>query len=475
MSDELGAALLQKTAVIDQFNLLNKIDTYFPDAGNCPRSAYPKHIEFFDAGSTKKERMFMAANRVGKTQAGAYETACHLTGRYPHWWKGKRFQKPTEGWASGTTGQTTRDIVQRELLGPVEAYGTGMIPAHLIDKIVPKRSGHSGAAEGVWVKHVAGGRSWCGFKSYEQGRKSFEGTAKDFIWNDEEPPEDCYIEMLYRTATTRGICYVTFTPLQGMSSVVKGFLEPENPESENYKWYVQAGWKDVPHIPEEEKAALLATTPPYQIKARTDGEPSLGEGAIYPIAESDVSVEPFKIPDNWQHLYALDVGWTRTAVIWGARNPATGIIYLYDEHYQGQGEPASHAHAIKARGPRIPGVIDPASSGSNQKDGSKLAQIYRDLGLTLTFADNDVIAGVTKVWQLLVSGELKVFTNCQSWFREFRKYHRDKKGIVKTNDHLMDSTRYVCMAPLDRWQLKNPPVRSMTPHAPPQGPRSWMA
>ncbi len=37
----------------------------------------------------------MAANRVGKTEgAGGYEMTCHLTGRYPHWWEGRRFSGP---------------------------------------------------------------------------------------------------------------------------------------------------------------------------------------------------------------------------------------------------------------------------------------------------------------------------------------------------------------------------------------------
>jgi phage terminase large subunit-like protein len=415
----------------------------FSDQGPLRRELYPKHLEFLAAGAQYKERLFMAANRIGKTVSGAYETTCHLTGQYPDWWKGARFNHPVEGWACGTTSETTRDIVQRELVGPQEAMGTGMIPGDLITHTTPRPHGMPGSLEGLWVKHVSGGISKVALKTYEQGRKSFEGTAKHFIWCDEEPPEACYTEMLLRTMTTKGIVYTTFTPLQGMSEVVMGFLEPATKEARQYKFYVQAGWKDVPHLDEEEQKKLLATTPRYQIKARTLGEPTLGAGAIYPIAEEDISIPLMAIPDSWPRGYGMDVGWNRTAVIWAARNPGSGMLVLYDEHYQGQGEPPTHAAGIKARGEWIPGVIDPAANGRSQVDGRQLLVMYRQLGLHLMDADNSVETGINEVWTLMVSGLLKVMPNCTNWFNEFRKYHRNEKGvIVEGSDHLMDSTRY---------------------------------
>lgn len=390
----------------------------------------------------------MAANRVGKSESGAFEVATHATGNYPHWWTGKRFNGPVDVWACGTTTETTRDIVQEKLLGPIGAHGTGMIPGDSIIHVTPRR-GVANAVETIWVQHASGKRSSIGLKTYEQGRSSFEGTAKHLIWADEEPPQDVYSEMLYRTVTTRGITLITFTPLQGMSDVVKSFLEPEREDSREFKWYIQAGWNDVPHIDEEEKRALIATTPPYQLDARTKGEPSLGAGAIYPIAESEISCDPFPIPDHWPRAYGMDVGWNRTAVIWGARDPGSGVLYLFSEHYQGQGEPASHAQAVRARGEWIPGVIDPACLGSSQIDGRQLMQVYSDLGLKLQPAVNAVESGITEVWQLLVAGRLKVFSSCQNWLREFRKYHRDDKGngkIVKRDDHLMDASRYLIVS-----------------------------
>lgn len=197
------------------------------------REKYAKHLEFFKAGADYRERCFMAANRVGKTVAGAYETNCHLTGLYPEWWEGKRFTRPVRWWAAGKSAETTRDIVQAALLGEVvyegqrkRLTGAGMIPGHLFGTLVWKKSGGD-LCDSIRIKHVSGGYSTLGFKSYEQGRGSFEGTARHGIWLDEECPEDVYQECLVRTATTDGIVLLTFTPLEGLTKTVLQFMPQE--------------------------------------------------------------------------------------------------------------------------------------------------------------------------------------------------------------------------------------------------------
>ena len=221
------------------------------------------------------------------------------------------------------------------------------------------------------------------------------------------------------------------------------------PEITKSKYLVMAGWDDVPHLDEQTKAELLESTPPHLRDARSKGIPSLGSGAIYPVQESEIAVDPFEMPPYWKRVYAMDVGWNRTAVIWGAIDPDSGIVYLYSEHYQGQAEPAIHAEAIKGRGKWIPGVIDPASRGRSQFDGEKLFNTYKELGLELLKAKNAVEAGLYVVWQALSGGRLKVFKTCRNWFAEYRIYRRDANGhVVKENDHLMDATRYLMMSGL---------------------------
>jgi phage terminase large subunit-like protein len=451
-----------------------KFYTYYQDEGPTRRELYPRHMEFFAAGAEFPERLFVAANRVGKTDAGAYEVTCHLTGDYPSWWQGRRFEHPVEVWACGTTSETTRDIVQAKLLGPHDRPGTGFIPGDRIIATTNRPHGLPGSVESAYIKHVSGKKSYLGLKTYEQGRKSFEGTAKDVIWDDEEPPMDVYQEQVLRTLTTKGMVFVTFTPLQGMSEVVTSYIEPSDAARES-KMYVQAGWDDVPHLDEAEKRRVLATMLPYQIAARTKGEPSLGAGAIFPIPEADIVVPARSFPWTWPRGYGLDVGWNRTAAAFFAQDVGADVFYLYDVHYMSAGEPPSHAVAIRARGEFLEGAIDPASHGRSQIDGRRLIDQYRGLGLTLVDADHAVEAGLLEVWTLLITGRLKVCANCEPWLREFRKYHRDEKGaIVKTNDHLMDGTRYWAMTGRKHMRVRpdlQPPKGSRTE----SGGRGWMA
>jgi len=227
------------------------------------------------------------------------------------------------------------------------------------------------------------------------------------------------------------------------------------PEISPSRYVVHAGWDDVPHLDEKTKDELLRSTPPYLRDARAKGIPSLGAGAIYPIEESVLKVDPFAIPKYWPRGYALDVGWNKTACVWGARDPSTDVVYIYTEYGRGEVLPSTHAAAIRARGEWIPGVIDPASRGRSQDDGTQLLQTYQDLGLSMTPANNSVEAGLLEVWERLATGRLKVFSTCVGWLAEYRVYRRDEKGkIVKQFDHFMDATRYLVVSgiPLFRTQ-----------------------
>ena len=240
---ELLLELQEAERAIEDFE---KFENLFPDKTQFigefkfwARDLYQRHLQFFRLGKTIRARCFMAANRVGKTfSAGGYEMTCHLTGLYPKWWEGRRFKHPIRAWACGKTNETTRDIVQTTLLGDIQYNGVrkgvdgkGVIPCEKIGIDQGQLTWKQGVADlvdTIKIKHVSGGWSKLGFKSYQQGRGSFEGTAQHVIWDDEEPPMDIYSEQVIRTATTKGIIMITFTPLEGMSDVVQQFLPDDN-------------------------------------------------------------------------------------------------------------------------------------------------------------------------------------------------------------------------------------------------------
>jgi phage terminase large subunit-like protein len=426
----------------------HKLESFYPATGPLRRELYVKHLEFFEAGARHNERLFMAANRVGKTEGvGAYETVCHLTGQYPNWWQGRRFTRPITAWAAGQTSKTTRDILQAALLGGGPRDGTGLIPADAILDTTPK-AGIPEAVETIYVRHISGGRSEIQLKSYDQQVESFYGTGKDLIWLDEEAEQGIYVECVTRTLSTKpgepnGIILFTFTPLWGMTDIVRQFLEAP---ADGPKRVITATWDDAPHLSLETRAELFASIPEYQRDARTKGIPQLGSGAIYTISDSEILVKPFEIPDHWLKGYGLDVGWNKTAAIFGALNPEDGILYLYSEHYRGKDEPEIHAHAIKSRG-SMPGFIDLASCASSQLDGRKLIDEYRKQGLVLQEADNAVEAGIYACWKRMCDGKLKSFTSLSNWYSELRLYRRNQDGkVVKEYDHAMDAMRYLVMA-----------------------------
>jgi len=433
----------------------------------------------FDITVDHPSNMYMLANGLitsncGKTVCGAIELSYHLTGIYPEWWEGKRFEHPIEAWAAGQTGQTTRDTVQKELLGGLGRLGTGTIPKECIVSAAPK-NGIAGAIDIVRVKHSSGGVSVLGFKSYDQDIKAFYGTAKHVIWLDEECPALVYNECLIRTMTTNGILYVTFTPLQGVSRFIVDFcrnatylegalpisvpaddLEKEQDSSDvglasdaelSGRAVIQAGWDHAPWLDEEMKRRLEANTPWNLRAARRNGTPSIGGGNVYPLALEDIVIDDFEIPGSWPRLYGLDVGWNKTAAVWAAVNPSDRMIYVYSEHYSGKSEPEIHAASIKSRGEAITGVIDPAARGRSQKDGLRLIDEYKKHGLKLAPADNSVEAGMTAVWSGLSTGKIKIFKSLVNLQREYLVYRRDDNGkVIKEHDHLMDALRYLILS-----------------------------
>src|SRR3974377_1063683 len=114
MSPEQKEELLSLLENRETLIASNKLATFYPDTGPIGRDLYPKHLEFFSAGAKHRERLFCAANRIGKSSAGAYELTVHMTGLYPEWWTGKRFEQPISAWAAGASSKTQREVIHKQ-------------------------------------------------------------------------------------------------------------------------------------------------------------------------------------------------------------------------------------------------------------------------------------------------------------------------------------------------------------------------
>lgn len=225
------------------------------------------------------------------------------------------------------------------------------------------------------------------------------------------------------------------------------------------KFVVNLTWKDAPHLSDEAKEELLASYSPHERDARSKGIPQLGSGAIYPVVEDDIVIEPFSIPDKWPRAAAMDVGWKKTAAIWGAYDKKSDCWYLYSEYYRGYTEPSTHANGILARGKWVPIAVDCHSDRHSEAGAEALLTTYEKLGLNISKANNGpgtVDPSILEVYQRLASGRLKIMSHLLNTLAELRVYRRDVNGrIVKENDHLMDALRYLIMSGLQI--MEHPP------------------
>lgn len=406
---------------------------------------YPKQKTFHDLGLTCTERLLRAGNQQGKTFAGGMEMALHLTGRYPAWWAGRRFDRAIDAWAACDTGETTRDNPQRLLMGPATAWGTGAIPKSAIVEVRRGR-GVADLIDIVSVSHVSGGVSQLGFKRYDQGREAWQGPGKHAIWCDEEPPADIYSEALARLTATRGIIYTTFTPLKGMSSVVARLMHASDGITTAD---VNMTIEDAEHIAPEERARIVATFPEHEREARARGVPILGSGRVFPVSEEVIRAEPFAIPGHWALLGAVDFGWDHPfAAVKLAWDRDADCVYVTAAYRVREQTPVVHAAALKAWGAPLRWAWPHDGLQHDKGSGETLAAQYRAQGLKMlrrhaTHGDggNGLEAGIMAMLDRMKTGRLKVFAHLGEWFEEFRLYHRKDGLIVKERDDLLSATR----------------------------------
>ena len=444
------AKYVEILAEIERRNSRRKLASYKP---------YEKQKEFH--ASKTRETLLVAANQSGKSMSAAAQTAIHLTGLYPEWWEGRRIERPCTIVVAGITAQLVRDSCQVLLCGaPKTELGTGFIPGDDIIGTVSAR-GIPEAFDMVRIQHydAAGskdGESLLYFRAFEQGRERIQALTIDAIWLDEECDSDYYTEAITRTNVTMGPVYMTFTPLLGMSEVVKRYLSERNPD----RSFVTMTIHDVDHYTDEDRARIIASYPPHERKARTLGVPMLGDGAVFPVDEDEIKTEAFRIPDHWPRICGMDFGFDHpTGAAWMTWDRDNDVVYVYDCYRSERETLAIHAAAIKAKGTWIPVAWPHDGMQTDRQAGIQISKLYKEQGVNMLhefaqFEDtgNDTTgskismeAGIMDMLDRMQTGRFKVFAHLNIWFEEFRTYHRKKGKIVKVGDDVLSATRYGVM------------------------------
>ncbi len=454
--------LVKRIVKAEAENQLAKFYKATSDSGGVVGSPYDWQVEFHNAGARNDHRAIIAGNRVGKTRTAAAEVAIHLTGRYPDWWEGHRFDGPVEWMVAGDTNQDVRDVQQLSLFGRINGEtrkpdGRGWVPKQDIGSCNFRQCGVSDVLDVVDVRHVSGGLSNVIFKSYAQGASKFQGVAKHGAWLDEEPEheqEDIWSEVQTRLLDRKGQLLFTRTPIYGMTEIVTHFLEG-GPGI----FYINVGWDRAPHLDEEAKKTQLERYLPHQRDTRTGGVPSMGTSAVYPIKAEKVLVEPFEIPVHYRRISGCDFGIDHPAAgAWLAHDADTDTIYLYDAYKEPGQTAAYHAQAFKARGEWIPVAWPHDGMQRDKGSGLPLANQYRDRGANMLAehatwpSDKDAMAisreaGNGEILERMNTGRFKVFNTpaCQLFLAEIALLHRKDGQIVASKDDIESAVRCAIM------------------------------
>jgi phage terminase large subunit-like protein len=442
----------ERSLLIEQLKLIDRdlqqrkaerrLSTYQP---------YSKQAEFHAAGKDHRERCMMAGNQLGKTLSVGMEVAMHLTGLYPEWWEGKRFDRPTRWLCGSASAELTRKGIQRILLGPPETealWGTGTIPRAKV-RSWARRQGVADTIDTITVTTPWGGDSSIQLAGYEQGRVKWSADTVDGVWLDEEPPEDIYMEAKTRTNVTLGPVILSLTPLLGMSTVVKRFY----PHPAAGCHLTMMTIDDALHYTAEARDAIIASYPAHEREARTRGIPSLGSGRVFPVTEEDIAEEAIQIPRHWPRICGLDIGWDHpTAAAWLAWDRDQDVIHVYDCYRQREATPVLHAAAIKRRGAWIPVAWPHDALQHDKGSGQQIAELYKQEGLAMvseraSFEDGGygLEAGVLEMLERMQTGRWRVAAHLNDWWDEFRIYHRRDGKIVKEDDDVLSASRYAMM------------------------------
>lgn len=251
---------------------------------NAGKKKHKKQLAFHKC--KKRNRWVFGGNRSGKTECGAVEAIWMARGNHPY----RKNRKDVFGWVVSLSQQVQRDVAQSKIL----AY----LPKNWIADIVMlsgrKDSPASGIIDQIKIKNVFGGISTIGFKSCDQGREKFQGASLDFVWFDEEPPQDIYEECLMRVMDKRGDIFGTMTPLKGRTFVYGEIYLNRKKNSE--VWYEFMNWEDNPFLSKKEIKLLEGALEGASLDSRKYGRFSEGYGLVYPEFDESVHViKPFVV------------------------------------------------------------------------------------------------------------------------------------------------------------------------------------
>jgi phage terminase large subunit-like protein len=423
---------------------------------------YSWQRRFFRHGATHRERMILCGNRGGKTNSTGYEDALHLTGRYPDWWEGHRFDFPINAWLFGVDAKQVRDVLQKELLGDssdaLDSFINGWIHNDEIINDSIERSALKGAVNRVRIKHISGGYSTLTFFSYTQiqtGQSTLPvaGSSVDLVHGDEQPPDTLVGQLITRVITGNrgrgGLVVWSMTPELGLTDLVAQFMQKP---ATHQALIGPISWAECPHLTPKMQAEALASYPVHEREMRSKGIPLFGSGRIFRFNEDRFLIDPFDLNQKpWMKVIkAVDVGVAHpTGGAWLAYDPENTVTYLV-RTYRSAGEAAAvHGAAMNAMWPNAPTVYPQDADTREKGSAQSLLPLY-GFKTPILFTNPDpkdsnyVEPGIMAMQAAEEQGRFFGFRGqCDEFMEEIRTYHRDERGnIVAERDDVISAVRY---------------------------------
>lgn len=450
---------MQQSEIIENLKLIDKRIEHIKRNStltfyNTGKKQHLKQLEFHKC--TKKNRWVFGGNRSGKTECGAVETIWLARGIHPY----KPNRPNIECWVVSLSTQVQRDVAQNKIL-----YYLDSSWIEDIVMVSGKRSAMSmGVIDTIVIRNVFGGLSKIGFKSCDQGREKFQGTSLDFVWFDEEPPFDIYMECKMRVLDKSGEVFGTMTPLKGLTWVYNTIYLNENNDDE--VWHIHMEWADNPFLNSKDVAQLTASLSKEELDARRYGLFAGANGLVYNEFNENIHViEPFNVPPEWQDTISIDPGLKNPLSCHWYAVDYDGNIYVIAEHYASDKDIIYHSEKIKeicnqlhwktSRDGKIEALIDSAANQKTLASSRSVSELFYDYGIKVNPRVNkDLFSGVQRVKSYLKNADgearLFIFRNCTNMIREIKSYFwQDNDKPVKRDDHAMDDLRYYIMSKPD--------------------------
>ena len=416
---------------------------------NTGEKIHKKQMEFHKC--LARNRWVFGGNRSGKSQCGAAETVWLARGNHPY-----RENKPISCWVVSLSTQVQRDVAQQKILS--------FLNPDWISEVVMlsgrKDNPQNGVIDYILVKNVFGSLSKIAFKSCDQGREKFQGTSLDFVWFDEEPPYDIYLECKMRVLDRKGIVFGTMTPLKGLTWVYNDIYL--NEKQDNEIWTIHMEWADNPYLDENEIKEITKVLSKEELDSRRYGKFVSHGGMVY--AEFDPSVhiiDPFDVPIDWYDNISIDPGLHNPLSAHWYAVDYDGNIYVIAEHYASNKTVEEHSLAIKeicnrlhwkTTNGKISALIDSAANQKTLASSKSVSELFYDYGINVnTNVNKDLFSGISRVKSLLKSADgvskLFIFKNCINMIREIKGYWWGNNDVpVKKDDHALDELRYYVMS-----------------------------